>query len=121
MNKTALIKLQREWYGKLKQSGFEDIEYLVDGYGVADFIKKPSGIFKKMSYDDFTATESYYILARQFLHHYQFPTDRDQFIWSQHADGCSSRCIAKSVKTTHSTILKVINHFKEVMFKGEWK
>lgn len=79
-------ELQRYWYQKLKESGFEDIE--TD----QGFLKKEVGSStKERAISDREAREIYYASAAAFLHAYSFETLSDYRIWSSHVEGKSLR------------------------------
>lgn len=81
-------KLKAEWYSKLKDSGFKDIE-------------KKSGQLTRGAprLDDraqvqVEAIESYYRMARIFLIEYKFEDEIQKTVWELHSEGVSTRDIS---------------------------
>ena len=73
MNKKELIKLKKDWYKKLADSGWKDTEYF-------DADMEPRDIQKRDTYkhaleirDKFVGTTNHYIYARQLLHTDRIP------------------------------------------------
>ena len=112
-------KLQQDWYKKLKDSGFEDIE-------------RPNGLLKMWSseyerfisiYDRTTwiAKAQYFQLAENFFHDYKFETEKDKLIWGWHKENISIRNIVKKLKlqeisTNRDAVHKTIIKLKKSMF-----
>ena len=113
--KTDFLKLKKEWYGKLKESGFDDIEQDEDN------LKFWSCNFNRAG----TATariiaESYYNQASNFLNDFEFENPAEKFIWEQHTKGLSHDTIAKdlkiqNIKTNRTTIGIKIKKLEIVM------
>lgn len=87
-------ELTAEWYKKLKDGGFDDIE-------------RPDGRLKAWSTSDcfvyhsgltFEAKQTYYQMAGKFLHHNKFLNEFEKHIWSMHSEGMSIRTIVKALK-----------------------
>lgn len=89
-----LKSLQAEWYAKLKDEGFDDIEQ------DEEHLKAwHSHMFKaQYSTEAFTAKESYYRAAGKFLHDYRFRTLLERAIWELHANGTTIMAITDSLK-----------------------
>lgn len=100
-------KLVNFWYKKLKDSGFDDIEY---GNGL-DKGSKPQ------STQDYDATINYFSKAQDFLREYKFDNPIDKAIWELHCEGTSTRKMATELKVNPGTLyikLKcLISVFKE--------
>lgn len=86
-------KLVKEWYAKAKEAGFKDIEYY-DGTIKAGHARYPN------STDPIRilATMEYYNMASRFLHDHKFEKEIYRVIWEYHAEGISSRNIAKILR-----------------------
>ena len=83
---------QREWYQRLKEEGFIDIETEDGG------LKKEIGSStKERAVFDREFREIYYANASSFLHAYQFESLSDQRIWFAHVEGKSIRETAKQL------------------------
>jgi hypothetical protein len=115
-----LKSLQAEWYVKLAESGFKDIEndkgLLINWSGSAlrDDIKP---ITSKREYSSKLFKESqaeYYRLAAQHLHDGKFKSVLDKVIWSYHVGGLSFRRISEIVFKSKDCIQYKI----DIMRKG---
>lgn len=125
-----LRDLKIEWYKKLKDDGFEDIESSPDN---------PDN-FKQWAAHRFTSAqnnglsradvlfrgqikENYYRLAGHLLYEYPFENETDRLIWELHADGHTYVSIIKMLKEQHSIVVyrdsirKVIKKLREAMSK----
>lgn len=92
--------IQKEWYSKLKQEGFEDIETF-DHKGIPhDMMKKDFYIDIAKNPEQYAAKTEYYRLAGQFLNDYKFNTLLDRNIWFAHSEGQSIREIPAFLDTT---------------------
>lgn len=95
--------LRDEWYKKLEQEGFDDIEsnYKSEkGSREHQLLHVWESLYFKQSAvaQRFYATETYYTLCRQFSHEYPFQNSLDQKVWELHSEGSSLREIAKNLK-----------------------
>lgn len=104
-------KLQAEWYRKLKKSGFDDVEQ-TDGN-----LKIWSAHYFQSAYtpDSFTAKETYYRLAGQFLHSHKFKTPHEREVWRLHSEGESIRAIAAHLGSYPNKIHKIIKKLSKEM------
>lgn len=98
--------LQTEWYQKIKDDGFLDIEY-------------PSAQLKLVS-PNFTSekiltTQRYYSICSDFLHKYHFNSDLDREIWQLHSEGFSLRQTAKILKIGHEKTRYRLNKLKIIL------
>ena len=108
-----LQKLQKEWYEKLRQSGFKDIEQ-EDGN-----LKIWSKFFTgKLDTLQGEAKVQYFRAAGQFLHSYQFESAYDKTVWDMHANGISGRSIARQLKVNKRVVFAVIERLKKEMLKS---
>lgn len=85
------LSLQKIWYKKLKESGFDDIEQSEQR------LKAWHSSFFKVHYNKvlYEAKEEYYNRACQFLYEYSFKNDKEKLIWEMHANGTSIEEITK--------------------------
>lgn len=93
-------KLQKQWYNRLKESGFEDIE---NSYG------RLSGNTVNRWYYDPTKVEAkttYYRYASHFLNEHKFESKVHKYIWTLHAEGCGLREISAKLKALRISKLK---------------
>lgn len=87
--------LQAEWYGRLKDAGFNDIE---------DAKRERAPLkcwhdkrFKKISDVKIETSRSYYDRAADLLHRCQFKTPTHRRIWELHCQGLPNRKIAEEL------------------------
>lgn len=90
-----LKKLQKEWYLKLQESGFIDIEQTEKEH--SPFKDWHSLKFRKVSIDRKEETEEYYARARALLWSHPFQDELHKKIWAYHSEGFSKRQIEKRV------------------------
>lgn len=114
--KLNLEQLTKEWYAKLEQSGFSDIE-TADGY------LKVWDSFQLVRVRNAVRAEEqreYYICAEHFLTNHKFDSDIQKQIWKAHSEGHSIREIETAIrksgrKTSKQTIQKNINYLAKWM------
>lgn len=117
-NNKEFNTLQKEWYSKLKDSGFEDIEQ-----NELD-LKLWSSHFFKVRHNAtlFSAKEEYYRMAGHFLYDYTFSNEHEKQIWALHSTGVSIRGIvdqlkAKKIKTDTKKVNNIIKAFSKLMIR----
>lgn len=98
MSKKELYKLQKQWYKKLKHSGFEDIEWINGKYvnGMDSPFMKDTAFKYKKKYNENTA--QHYRLMRNFASNFSFTTKKDYLIFEMYADGIPFRDIIKKMR-----------------------
>ena len=115
--KTPQFKaLEREWYAKLKESGFVDAE---DSEGM---LKSWHSCYFQQRFepDYYHHKEEYYRQAGIFLETYRFTSQTDKEIWALHSKGLSLREISKefegrknSSKDSINSVIKRLASFME--------
>ena len=110
-----LVQLTREWYKKLADDGFEDIEYFDKDMEPRDMMYKEATKAGTALKDKFESTEQYYIEAGQFFHHYEFTSEDDKHIWFLHSEGHPYRYIANQLTAPYQTVFKIVNKYKDIM------
>lgn len=122
-NTPEFKRLKSEWDQKLKDSGFEDAEQ------PDERLKLWSSQFFRVRQNPVldNAKEEYYRLAGHFLHDYPFQSELDRAVWSQHAEGVSTRDIADklknseaSVKLNKDNVHNIVRKLSRIMVKS-WK
>ncbi len=105
-------KLKREYYEKLKQDGFSDIEdedgYITTHRSNHDFHQRigfHSSLFSERISD-------YYSWAYHHALYSEFRTDIEAIIWIAHSKGQSSREIEKLVDYEQSSICRKIKEIR---------
>ncbi len=98
---SKLRPLQKEWYAKLKEDGFVDIEEDPVNFNNA-YLKH----VKRKTYQNNEtyreAIKEYYYICYQFLHEYPFETEVHRAIWEAYADGATMREIANLLNSDPS-------------------
>lgn len=93
--------LKTEWYQKLKDEGFEDIEYGME-HGLLKGLPKLN-----------TESQNYFITASKMAHDYEFVDEYEEVIWRLHVDGKTVEYIAKLLKVTPSKIQRRLDSLRE--------
>jgi len=111
-----LAQLKKIWYAKLKESGFQDIEYYEESsYGMNRFDKHPENP------EVMQARADYYQMSTHFLSDHSFESDFEKDIWEIHADGISIRNITKvlfekqGIKTSKTKVGKIVKRLEDTM------
>lgn len=93
------IKLQNEWYDKLTQAAFQDLEWFdkktAQGQN-SPFLKHSLSNFKHI-YDP--QVQLHFENCRHFLSHGKFPTKLHKFIFSLYCDGISYRNMLPKIRS----------------------
>jgi len=100
------LDLRDEWYAKLKEEGFDDIEvideitrqpgHLLRGVSPGDLNRSESRKFYKAS------SEEYYRLARQYV--WTLPRGAQRQAARLHADGLSNRDVIAAMAVAHPEV-----------------
>ena len=110
-------ELQKQWYKKLKDEGFQDIEA-----SNAEMFPRPGrSHVSDDSPDKILAIMEYYSMARSFLIDHEFKSEKHKTIWEYHSEGMSVREISLVMKplelpgTDKSTIHQTIKSLEKLM------
>ncbi len=87
MTRAEFNKLKRQWYEKLRKSGFDDIE---KGYENAPFINRHALATMKTIKP---GAQEHYRRCAIHLAHYKFKTRRDYWLFRWYSEGHSYRAI----------------------------
>lgn len=98
--------LQQEWYDKLAESGFEDIEY-AEG---TDILKGVNGaLIKREHVSQLEARQQYYMAAERWTPRVRASTKRQRGLirkaWRLHAEGETTESISRKLGVGKSTII----------------
>lgn len=111
--------LQKEWYQKLKDKGFVDIEYNYDGQ---NFLTPEDLRAHKIPMHIIEAKAAYFQMAERFLNEHNFESNAEKAIWEYHANGLSAPEIVKvlsKVRTkkiyTRDITLDILKRLKHQM------
>ena len=119
-----LQALQKQWYAKLADSGFEDIEWTAGNS--SPYLK--NAVQTKDPYF-FAQKQQYYNMAEAYLQNRMELRGRDRFIWKLHAEGATYEEITtahnsryknhKSVYTIYYEVQKILERCKAWHTKQE--
>jgi hypothetical protein len=106
-----LKQMQQEWYQRLSNDGFCDIEDVT--HPLRPLQTWHNLKFKDVSQDEVTAKLKYYSRAKDLLGTYPFQNEVHQKIWELHSDGITARKIEKLINGVYkrasiSSIIKLI-------------
>lgn len=109
-------KLKKEWYQKLRDSGFTDIE---DCDSERELLIRWDSVYiiNRYTPDSYRAIRHYFVLASQLLHEYDFENEFERKVWSLHADGFSIREIAKIAETKTGKVYKVVKGLRAILLE----
>jgi hypothetical protein len=99
---TSLKDLQKVWYRKLKESGFQDIERENDPDSLK--IASINVIGRPVRGRRLLSREVYFQLAGVFYHHHEFKDEDEKRIWELHAEGLSHREITATLKARYGGV-----------------
>ncbi len=109
-----LIRLQKEWYLKLKDEGFKDTEYFDSNMEPRDIQKKDTYKHALEIRDRFVSTASHYIYARQLLHTNHIPEEKRR-VWELYSEGVPYRTIASEVGISFTAVKKIIDSILPIL------
>jgi hypothetical protein len=114
------LRLRKEYYEKLKEDGFKDIEItdwstgesgnLLRGFGHMDAVRRWT-----------PDKERYYQLARQMaqrLSHRRYDKD-ERRVWRLHSEGTSFRAIERETGISRGRVSRVVKQIEKEMLDGE--
>ncbi len=117
------VKLQKEWYKKIKEEGFQDIEYF-NSEGEPEDMMRGSSKFtsaevctqiedegNRLLYD---TTYAYYYDALVKSIELTFESEVDKTVFFYHSQGLSLRQIARKVGFSHPKVLRILNKYKSM-------
>lgn len=107
-------QLQKIWYQKLKDSGFNDAEDTTneDGYML---VWHSSYFYSRYTPETYKEKQDYYRLASSFTSLYEFISQQERDIWNLHAEGQSLRTIAAHSNLSVYQVYKIIKKLTTIM------
>lgn len=115
------LALQQQWYSKLNDSGFKDIEKTFSNGNISRFVKLSCRIDPKRHPYIIDSTYSYYSLSTEFLHAHEFASPQDKEVWELYSEGWSYRQIQKATTLNLQKIFKTVKKYEKLMFEYEEK
>lgn len=115
----ACNKLKKEWYEKLKQDEFKDIEGFKESNVQLRTIQMELDRHKNFqSKEAYEATLNYYQWARSKASEGRFKSPEDRLIWENHAEGLSRRKISPFVSLDGSWITRKLSRIESYLKSG---
>lgn len=109
MKSKELIKLQKEWYKKLEEDGFVDIErFNPRTMEPDDILKRSTQAFIDRVQDKIPATSQYYRCASYLLHSGKV-LESHLKVWELYCEGNSYREISAQINISFRQVRKIIN------------
>ncbi len=113
----AYADLQKVWYDKLKEEGFEDIEtpeHMLKRWHAYDFSRRKSIPWQIKA--------NYYNNTERFLIEHRFTNRREKVIWEYHSKAISIRDIVEllkdvGIKTNRDAVWEIIHRLETLMRK----
>jgi hypothetical protein len=114
-----LEQLQAEWYSRLKESGFRDIEErgMLKDWHSLHFFKRS----KRSTNAAMQQAAEYYTLAEELLYTHTFRSERERSIWLMHSEGAPLRRIAGHLGVSAMTVQKAIKRIAALMLEDRCK
>lgn len=117
--KAEYLELRAEWYQKLKDEGFKDIEHHhKDDY--ANSVTTQSRHFSDEVLRN--SVQEYYNMAYHFLNEYKFENEKEKIIWEYYTEGLSYREIAKTLaalgmkhKIDKNSVWRIVYELEKIM------
>lgn len=107
------LSIRAEWYDKLAQCGFVDIE---DWHHQHSPLKSWHSLrWRNKEPIVLIAQQAYFSKASQFLNEYIFETEEEHQIWFFHSEGFSVREIEAKLSISRSHVHKIIVNLREKM------
>lgn len=119
MGSKEFIKLQKEWYQKLEDSGFEDLEHLNDDGEMGHILKSEYSAISPAKLRQYAKVENYYAKCRAYMYQGNFKDDQELEVWEAHCDGWSLRKTSLMLMIHRSKVTRIIKHHLTEMFRLE--
>lgn len=116
-------KLRDEWYKRLADLGFEDIEGNEDQLKAWHSIKFQKKGKNNTNPANHESKANYYYYATHFLNNHKFEKEIHKLIWEEHTNGVGYRNITKMLTKDGAydmdaqEVRGIINHYKEIFLK----
>src|SRR5690606_10178631 len=107
--KREFVQLRDEWYEKLRESGFDDIEYS------SGAIRTDTKLIERMSRGDGNA--EFYRRVSCFLHEFKWASETEEHIWELYSEGVPYRDIAERLGVHYVAIFRFIKRVLDGPFR----
>jgi hypothetical protein len=104
--------LQREWYAKLRATGFKELEFFHTDGTATNALLRASITRMQQRYS--AETTYYFTKARWYLEHTDLSPE-DRKCWAMHTEGRTSKEISDKMKKPRYLVLKSIKRLKAAM------
>jgi uncharacterized protein YerC len=109
--------LQREWYQRLKDDGFVDIENS-KGELKAHGSQKDLERLRDWNTEGIRIVSDYYSRAGEFLNVHAFTSLADRAVWRLHSEGIGYHKIAARLGISYSAVLRTVHRLRVVAGLG---
>ena len=103
--------LQKEWYQKLKEEGFRDIEDQKTG-----IVERPFSHRRYRTDLFYQASVDYYLTMGHYLENGHIRSDLDRKVLEMHIEGRTYRAIAKELNQHTNTVYRKVQRYKKKAF-----
>lgn len=114
MKDKKLIQLQKEWYQRLKDDGFEDTEYFDKSMEPRDIQKQDTYKKSKEIKDRYYTMNRHYTYARQLVHT-DLIDDKQRQVLKYYCEGVPYRKIAAHLGTNFSAVKKIMDSITPIL------
>jgi Mor family transcriptional regulator len=109
-------KLQKDWYKRLKDEGFNDIETTDERLKKWESSRIRQALKNDTAMILINAKIEYYRIAEQFLYNHKFESVYEKQIWELHTEGKPMRAIGKLFECSHVEIFNIVKKLKILCF-----
>lgn len=104
-----LKKIQAEWYQRLKDEGFDDIETSFQFH---------SSYFRDLAPKLMLEKGAYFSKASAFLNDFDFDSQLERDVWEMHSKGDTIREISRTLDISIGTSQSIVSRLRNIMLKA---
>lgn len=93
--------LQAKWYSKLKNEGFDDLEYRSGKFRLRLKHDTMDNIVQNFNADEINERRTYFSYASTFLYKNKFLNEKERLIWARHCEGSTALETSAFLKSRH--------------------
>lgn len=110
MDPRALKKIQREWYMRLRDEGFEDVEY-IGADGTSELRSFSGNSFRSFTILEVESRRDFFLLCSSYCERAKFKNRTERKIMELFCDGKSKEEIRKELKLHRTTVYGVVRKY----------
>ena len=120
VSKKNLLKIQKEWYKKLKSEGFDDIETLLPNGEFSTYTKNAAGVNGHKYRKDFIESKQSHFInaAKYYTDNKDWDESYEKEVWKLYSEGVPYRKIislmSKTKKLSLEKVSKIINKYRPI-------